>query len=520
MSTTVATLGLWNIAAEQPDRVAVVDPAGREISYEELAAKANSYARGLQALGLESGDAIVVLQPNGDELVAAYFAAIQAGLYVVVVNWHLVGSEVAYILSDSGAKAFLAHKQFADVAKAAADKVDIPARARFAVGDVDGFRRIEELGAGERDGRPANRTAGSPMLYTSGTTGRPKGVRRPLSGADPDQVPFASTWFFGIFGLAPFDDHVHLCGSPLYHTAVLNFVAISIQLGHTAVLMDRWDPEDMLKLIERHRVTHSHMVPTQFRRLLALPADVRARYDVSSLRNMIHGAAPCPLEVKRQMLDWWGPVVTEYYAATEGGGTVITGADWRCKPGSVGRPWPGSTIKVFDDSGSELPVGEVGTVYMKMGDSSFEYHKDKAKTEKARVGDLFTLGDVGHLDEDGYLYLHDRKADLIISGGVNIYPAEIEGELIMHPKVADVAVFGVPHEDWGEEIKAIVQPADGAEPGDALTAEILEYARARLAKFKLPKSVDYLAELPRDPNGKLYKRKLRDPYWADRTHAI
>jgi long-chain acyl-CoA synthetase len=520
MSTTVATLGLWNIAAEQPDRVAVVDPAGREISYEELAAKANSYACGLQALGLESGDAIVVLQPNGDELVAAYFAAIQAGLYVVVVNWHLVGSEVAYILSDSGAKAFLAHKQFADVAKAAADKVDIPARARFAVGDVDGFRRIEELGAGEHDGRPANRTAGSPMLYTSGTTGRPKGVRRPLSGADPDQVPFASTWFFGIFGLAPFDDHVHLCGSPLYHTAVLNFVAISIQLGHTAVLMDRWDPEDMLRLIERHRVTHSHMVPTQFRRLLALPADVRARYDVSSLRNMIHGAAPCPLEVKRQMLDWWGPVVTEYYAATEGGGTVITGADWRCKPGSVGRPWPGSTIKVFDDSGSELPVGEVGTVYMKMGDSSFEYHKDKAKTEKARVGDLFTLGDVGHLDEDGYLYLHDRKADLIISGGVNIYPAEIEGELIMHPKVADVAVFGVPHEDWGEEIKAIVQPADGAEPGDALTAEILEYARARLAKFKLPKSVDYLAELPRDPNGKLYKRKLRDPYWADRTHAI
>jgi long-chain acyl-CoA synthetase len=520
MSTTVATLGLWNIAAEQPDRVAVVDPAGREISYEELAAKANSYARGLQALGLESGDAIVVLQPNGDELVAAYFAAIQAGLYVVVVNWHLVGSEVAYILSDSGAKAFLAHNQFADVAKAAADKVDIPARARFAVGDVDGFRRIEELGAGEHDGRPANRTAGSPMLYTSGTTGRPKGVRRPLSGADPDQVPFASTWFFGIFGLAPFDDHVHLCGSPLYHTAVLNFVAISIQLGHTAVLMDRWDPEDMLRLIERHRVTHSHMVPTQFRRLLALPADVRARYDVSSLRNMIHGAAPCPLEVKRQMLDWWGPVVTEYYAATEGGGTVITGADWRCKPGSVGRPWPGSTIKVFDDSGSELPVGEVGTVYMKMGDSSFEYHKDKAKTEKARVGDLFTLGDVGHLDEDGYLYLHDRKADLIISGGVNIYPAEIEGELIMHPKVADVAVFGVPHEDWGEEVKAIVQPADGAEPGDALTAEILEYARARLAKFKLPKTVDYLAELPRDPNGKLYKRKLRDPYWAGRTHAI
>ncbi|AUI57695.1 acyl-CoA synthetase [Amycolatopsis sp. BJA-103] len=513
MSTATGTLGIWNIAAQEPERVALVDPDGRSIGYGDLAAKANAYARGLQALGLEAGDVVVVLQPNGDELVAAYFAAIQSGLYIVVVNWHLVGPEVAYILSDSGAKAFLAHERFADVAIAAADEAGIAERGRFAVGDVPGFRRIEELGSGEGDGRPERRTAGSPMLYTSGTTGRPKGVRRPLSGADPDSVPGASTWFFGIFGLAPHDDHVHLCGSPLYHTAVLNFVAISLQLGHTAVLMDRWDAEDMLRLIERHRVTHSHMVPTQFRRLLGLPDDVRAAHDLSSLRVMIHGAAPCPLEVKRRMLDWWGPVVTEYYAATEGGGTAISGEEWLKKPGSVGLPWPGSTIKILDDEGTELPAGETGTVYMKMGDSKFEYHKDRAKTDKARVGDLFTLGDVGHLDEDGYLFLHDRKADLIISGGVNVYPAEIEGELVMHPKIADVAVFGVPHEDWGEAIKAVVQPADGVEPSEELTAEILEYAAARLAKFKLPRSVDYLPELPRDPNGKLYKRKLRDPYW-------
>jgi len=509
MSTSIATLGLWKIADEQPDRVAVVDPAGREITYAGLAAKANAYALGLRSLGLETGDAIVVLQPNGEELLAAYFAAIQTGLYIVVVNWHLVGPEVAYILSDSGAKAFLAHEQFAAVAKAAADEAGIPPQGRFAVGDVEGFRRIEELGAGEGEGRPDDRTSGSPMLYTSGTTGRPKGVRRPLTGADPDQVPAASTWFFGIFELAPFDDHVHLCGSPLYHTAVLNFVAISIQLGHTAVLMDRWEPEEMLRLIERHKVTHSHMVPTQFRRLLGLPDDVRAKYDLSSLRNMIHGAAPCPMEVKRQMLEWWGPVVTEYYAATEGGGTTITGKDWLRKPGSVGLPWPNSVVRVLDDAGEDVPAGEIGTVYLKMGSATFEYHKDKEKTEKARVGDLFTLGDVGHLDEDGYLYLHDRKADLIISGGVNIYPAEIEGELIMHPKIADIAVFGVPHEDWGEEIKAVVQPADGVEPDDALTAEILDYARTRLAKFKLPKTITYLTELPRDPNGKLYKRKLK-----------
>ncbi|MEU9689982.1 MULTISPECIES: acyl-CoA synthetase [Amycolatopsis] len=513
MSTATGTLGVWNIAAQEPERVALVDPDGRSIGYGDLAAKANAYARGLQALGLEAGDVVVVLQPNGDELVAAYFAAIQSGLYIVVVNWHLVAPEVAYILSDSGAKAFLAHERFADVAIAAADEAGIPERGRFAVGDVEGFRRIEELGSGEGDGRPERRTAGSPMLYTSGTTGRPKGVRRPLTGADPDSVPAASTWFFGIFGLAPHDAHVHLCGSPLYHTAVLNFVAISLQLGHTAVLMDRWDAEDMLRLIDRHRVTHSHMVPTQFRRLLALPDDVRAAYDLSSLRVMIHGAAPCPLEVKRRMLDWWGPVVTEYYAATEGGGTAISGEEWLKKPGSVGLPWPGSTIKILDDEGTELPAGETGTVYMKMGDSKFEYHKDRAKTDKARVGDLFTLGDVGHLDEDGYLFLHDRKADLIISGGVNIYPAEIEGELVMHPKIADVAVFGVPHEDWGEAIKAVVEPADGVEPSEELTAEILEYAASRLAKFKLPRSVDYLPELPRDPNGKLYKRKLRDPYW-------
>ncbi|QWF76915.1 acyl-CoA synthetase [Amycolatopsis sp. CA-230715] len=519
MSTSVSseTIGLWTIAGESPERIAVVTPEGAEVSYGALAAKANAYARGLRALGLETGDAIVVLQPNGEELLAAYFAAIQSGLYVVVVNWHLVGPEVAYILSDSGAKAFLAHERFADVAEAAAEEAGLPASARFAVGHVEGFRRIEELGAGEGDGRPAERTAGSPMLYTSGTTGRPKGVRRPLTGADPDQVPAASTWFFGIFGLAPGDDHVHLCGSPLYHTAVLNFVAISIQLGHPAVLMDRWDAEEMLRLIQRYRVTHSHMVPTQFRRLLALPPEVRDAYDVSSLRSMIHGAAPCPLEVKRRMLDWWGPVVTEYYAATEGGGTTITGEEWLRKPGSVGKAWPGSVVKILDDEGAEVPAGQIGTVYLKMGGSTFEYHKDRAKTEKARVGDLFTLGDVGHLDEDGYLFLHDRKADLIISGGVNIYPAEIEGELVMHPKVADVAVFGVPHDDWGEEIKAVVQPAPDAVAGDELTGELLDYAKGRLAKFKLPKSIDYVDELPRDPNGKLYKRKLRDPYWTGRS---
>src|SRR5699024_8691560 len=395
---------------------------------------------------------------------------------------------------------------------AAADEAGLPASARFAVGDIPGFRSASELGPGMGHVRPQPRTAGSPMLYTSGTTGKPKGVRRPLTGADPDEVPQAQTGFFRLFGLLPHDDHVHLCGSPMYHTAVLNFVTISIQIGHTAVLMDRWDPEEMLRLIERHRVTHSHMVPTQFTRLLALPNDVRLNYDVSSLRNMVHGAAPCPNGVKQTMLEWWGPVVTEYYAATEGGGTVISGQEWLRKPGSVGRPWPNSTVRILDDNGTELPADTVGTVYMQMGKSSFEYHKAPEKTAEASMGSMFTLGDVGHLDEEGYLFLHDRKTDMIISGGVNIYPAEIESELITHPKVADVAVFGVPHSDWGEQVKAVVQPEAGVAPDSTLTEQLLTFAESRLARFKLPRSVDYVDELPRDPNGKLYKRKLRDPY--------
>jgi long-chain acyl-CoA synthetase len=510
----VTTLGLWNIAAAEPDRPALVDSGGTTLRYAELAAAADRYGRGLQAKGLRPGDAVVVMLPNCADLLAVHFAALQTGLYLVAVNWHLVGPEVAYILADSGAKAFIAHEQFAEVAHAAAEEAGLPAEARYAVGAIDGFTPLDQLGADEPPGRPDLRTAGGPMLYTSGTTGRPKGVRRPLTGADPDAVPTTAAWFFGIFGLAPHDDHVHLCGSPLYHTAVLNFVTISIQLGHTAVLMDRWDPAEMLRLVERHRVTHSHVVPTQFARLLALPEPERTRHDLSSMRALIHGAAPCPRSVKHRMLEWWGPVVIEYYAATEGGGTTIMAEEWLRKPGSVGRPWPGSVVKVLDESGAEVPTGQPGLVYLRMGTSSFEYHRDKEKTRAARVGDLFTMGDIGHLDEDGYLFLHDRKSDMIISGGVNVYPAEIEGELAGHPKVADVAVFGIPHPEWGEQIKAVVQLTPGAAPGAELTEELLAYAGTRLARFKLPRSIDYIDELPRDPNGKLYKRRLREPYWA------
>jgi long-chain acyl-CoA synthetase len=511
--------GLWSIAASTPEATAVIDPAGRTLTYRQLADEADRVGRGLQELGLGPGSTVATLLPNGIDWLTVYFAALETGLYVVPVNWHLTAPEVAYILGDSDASAFVAHEGFADAAIAAADEAGIAADRRFSVGDISGFVRMEGLGT-DGDGPPPVRTAGAPMTYTSGTSGRPKGVRRPLTGADPYDTPQIAHWFFNQFEIKPFDDNVAMCCSPLYHTAVLNFATISLQVGHPLVLLDRFDPLEVLRVIDTYKVTHTHMVPTQFRRLLALPDNSKKQYDVSSMRCAIHSAAPCPPEVKRRMLDWWGPCITEYYAASEGGGTTIFARDWLTHPGSVGTPWLGSEIKVLDPDGDELPAGQEGLVYMRMGDSSFGYHKDPEKTRAATRGKLFTVGDIGYKDADGYLYLCDRESDMIISGGVNVYPAEIENELACHPKVADVAVFGIPHEDWGEEIKAVVEPAGGAEPGDKLTAELLEFLDGRIARFKLPRTIDYVAELPRDPNGKLYKRRLRDPYWADRDTAI
>ena len=262
------------------------------------------------------------------------------------------------------------------------------------------------------------------------------------------------------------------------------------------------------------------MVPTQFHRLLALPDEVKARYDVSSTRHMIHAAAPCPVDVKRRMMDWWGPVIYEYYAASEGGGTLVAPEEWLRYPGTVGRPWPGADVRILDDEGTAQPAGTPGTVYMALGVQDFEYHGDKGKTDANRRDGFFTVGDVGYLNEDGYLFLCDRKIDMIISGGANIYPSEVEAALLAHPKVADAAVFGIPDEDWGEQVKAVIEPAAGVEPSAALAAEILEFCAGRIAKFKCPRTLDFIAEMPRDPNGKLYKRKLRDPYWAGHERAI
>ena len=427
-------LGFWRLAQADPERIALITPDGLEHGTGELLDAANQVSNGLRAVGLERGDTVAAVMPNGIEFLELYLGAVQIGLYITPINHHLVGPEIAYIVDDSDAKVLVGHERFAgELEKAAAD-IHVPAEGRFAVGSVEGFRPWAELLAGQPTTAPTDRIAGAAMHYTSGTTGRPKGVKRKLADIDPDDFGELFSGFQGMFGVLPFEDNVHITGSPLYHTAVLMWTANALHMGHTVVLMDKWSPEGMLQLIDRHGVTTSHMVPTQFHRLLALPDDVRASYDVSSLRCMVHAAAPCPPDVKRRMIEWWGDSIMEYYAATEGGGTIVAANEWMKKPGTVGLPWPGSEIRILDDEGNDVPTGQEGTVYMSLALSDFEYKGDAAKTSANRTEGFFTVGDWGLLDEDGYLFLKDRKSDMIISGGVNIYPAEIEGALLDVPQ--------------------------------------------------------------------------------------
>ena len=515
----MSELGFWRLATAEPDAVAMHLPDGRTVTRGDLHARANQLVHGLRSLGLSAGDSVAVVQPNDLPMVELYFATLQAGFRLTPINHHLVGPEIAYIVDDSEAGAVVVHERFADtVTKARADST-LADDAWFAVGDVAGFRDWAELTDGQPSTPPEGRTAGQATHYTSGTTGRPKGVRRALFDIDPDDMAALMTGLQGMFGIQPGEGNVALCGSPLYHTAPLMWFGNAFHMGHPAILMDKWDPVRMMELIDEHHVTWSHMVPTQFHRILAaIPPGERGRYDVSSLRAMVHAAAPCPPEVKRQMIDWWGDSIWEYYAATEGGGTIISAAEWLRKPGSVGLPWPGSDIRILDDAHHDVPAGTEGTVYMSLALADFEYKGDKEKTNSNRVDGYFTVGDWGYLDDDGYLFLCDRRSDLILSGGVNIYPAEIEAALLGVPEVGDAAVFGIPHPDWGQEIKAVIQPADTAVVGDttaedALRDRIMAGLTETLARFKHPRSIDFLEALPRDPSGKLFKRRLRDPYW-------
>ncbi len=499
------TASVW--ADVKGDAIAVWGPHGTR-TFRELNENANRLIRFLRGQGVVAGDSIALLCSNRAEFAEVVSAALRGGYRFTPVNWHLNEGEVAYIVADCEAKALIADTRFPSALTAASAKVTVKA----SIGeDAPGFIPYAKALAGEDGSDIPDPQMGGAMLYTSGTTGRPKGVyRKPVTTV-----------------LAPGPgeaNDVQLCVGPAYHAAPLAFdVRSALAQGSPLVFLDKWDSEGVLAAIERHRVTRCHLVPIMFQRLLALPDEVKKKYDLSSLRYVVHGAAPCPPEVKKAMIDWWGPILHEYYAGSEGGaGFLVSSHEWLLKPGTVGRLPTPAALKIYDDEGNEiLERGRPGTLYFQVSPvAPFEYFKDPEKTARAHRDGYFTLGDVGYLDDEDYLFLTGRTAECIISGGVNIYPQEIDNEIIQHPAVEDACAIGVPNPEWGEEVKVVVTLHPGFDAGDDLASEILAFARGRLAGFKVPRTLDFADELPRSPAGKIQRGKVRAPYWAGRARQI
>lgn len=512
-------------AERDPEGTALVDERGTT-TWSELNDNVNRLVHALRALGLEGGDVIAMMCGNSRQAFEITLAAMHTSLLIVPINWHWVAEELAYVMNDSGAEALFVDDLHLDVAVEAAPSL-AGCTHRVAVGLrgplPDGFVEYDELLGTGTPSEPEDQGSGGPMFYTSGTTGFPKGVRGTLSrhGLPPEMFMLVSGLVTSAFDIPT--DGVTLLEGPMYHSAQWIFSVAPLVAGSTVVMRHRFDPAEMLELIDSFDVSNLHLVPTQFIRLLKLSEATRSAFDGSSLVSVIHGAAPCPLDVKRRMLDWWGPIVTEYYGGTEGGFlSIITGPEWLDHPGSLGKETAMSELLIVCEDGTPAGPNEPGQIYFRSktgGD--FEYHNAPEKTEAAHLEPgLGTLGDVGYLDADGYLFMSDRKIDMIISGGVNIYPAEIEGVLVAHPAVADAAVFGVPNEEMGEEVKAAVELVDGSEPSEELASQLIAHVREHLAGYKAPRSVDFPGELPRHPTGKLYKRLLRDPYWEGLDRKI
>jgi long-chain acyl-CoA synthetase len=509
-------------AKTTPDKPAYVMAAsGETVTYKELDERSNRLAHLFREAGLVRGDAIAFMLENHPRFLEIAWAAQRSGLYYTAISSRLTQSEAEYIVNDCGAKAFITSDYKRDVAVAL-----VPATPNVQVrlmldGTAEGYESYEDAVA-KRPATPIeDESEGVDMLYSSGTTGRPKGVRLPLPEGEMGQPSGVTALGQMLYG---FDaDTVYLSPAPLYHAAPLRFSMAIQRIGGTAVIMEHFDPVEFLRLIEQHKVTHTQVVPTMFVRMLKLPEDERGKFDVSSLKTVIHAAAPCPIPVKEQMIAWWGPKIFEYYAGTEGNGfCAISSEEWLQHKGSVGKPLLGVVHIVGEDGEEVSGPREEGTIYFESG-SAFEYHNDPEKTASSRDPKgrgWSTLGDVGYVDEDGYLYLTDRKAYMIISGGVNIYPQEAENVLTTHPKVLDVAVIGVPNEDFGEEVKAVVQLMEGVEPSDDIARELIQFCKDQLSPIKCPRTVDFVDELPRHPTGKLYKRLLRDKYWEGHGSKI
>ncbi len=505
-----------------PDKPAVIDAStGETVTHGQLDERSTRLARLLQAAGLRSGDHIALFMENHVRYFEVVWAALRSGLIFTTVNRYLTAEEAGYIVDNCDAKALVTSRYLAEAATGLLPLAPGCGLRLMADGAADGFEPYEEALAAASAEPLEEEPLGDFMLYSSGTTGRPKGIIRPQRPASArDGLPIGSA----LGALFRVDDQsVYLSPAPLYHAAPLAFTLCTTAVGGTVVMMRSFDPVEALAAIERHRVTHSQWVPTMFNRMLKLPEEDRTRFDLSSHRVAIHAAAPCPRPVKEAMFEWWGPIIYEYYAGTELNGlTFASPKDWLSHPGTVGKPVLG-VIRICDDEGDEVPVGEVGIVYFEQPVQPFGYHKDPGQTKSSqnpKHPTWTTLNDVGRVDEDGFLYLTDRATFMIVSGGVNIYPQEIEDCLVVHPAVEDVAVIGVPNEDLGEEVKAVVQVRPGVEAGPDLEKELIAWTRERLSHYKCPRSVDFEDQLPRLPTGKLYKRILRDRYWGDRDTRI
>lgn len=509
-------------AKNNPDKPAhIMAESGTVVTYGELNERSLRLAKLMHARGLRPGDHVAIYMENHPSYPEVYWAAIRSGLYLTTVNRYLTAEEATYITTDCEAKVLITSQTMApEASKMLPDISGCPVRLMVDEA-AHGFESYEMAIQEHPPESLENELRGATMLYSSGTTGRPKGIKRPLSGRRLDEPDGLDGMLSGVFKFR--EDSIYLSPAPMYHSAPLGFSMATQSIGGTVIIMEKFDARDALRFVQDYRCTHSQWVPTMFSRMLKLPEEDRARYDVTNLEVAIHAAAPCPVAVKEKMIDWWGPVLYEYYAGTElNGFTFIDSENWLSHKGSVGRPLLGK-VHICDDAGVEVPIGEAGTIYFELPKMPFEYHNDPEKTKSAQHpehANWTALGDVGKVDEEGFLYLTDRKNDMIISGGVNVYPAETEHILVEHPKVADVAVFGVPNPDFGEEVKAVVQLADGVEASGELEQELKAYCLEHLAKFKCPHSIDFEAELPRLPTGKLYKRLLKDRYWGKRDSKI
>ncbi len=511
-------------AEQHPDKAAyVLAGSGLTVTYRELDERSNRLAQLLYARGLRFGDHLAIFMDNNERYLEVCWAAQRSGLYFTPINYHFNADEVAYIVEDCDATALVTSAALAATASELAPNLPDRVATRLMVGDatVDGYERYDHAVAAYPAEPLAEELEGHAMLYSSGTTGRPKGIRYALERVPVGNPQAALAGFQSTYGVG--EDTVYLSPAPLYHSAPLQFCISVTRLGGTAVILEHFDPEGALAAIERYRVNLGQFVPTMFVRMLKLPAGVRERYDVSSLRVAVHAAAPCPVEIKRQMIEWWGPILFEYYSATEGmGSTMITSEEWLAHPGSVGRPFF-TTVHIIDEGGYECAAGDPGVVWFEPSERTmrFEYHKDPGKTAAVRdERGWSSVGDIGYLDDDGYLYLTDRRDFMIVSGGVNIYPQEAENLLVTHPKVMDAAVFGIPDPEMGERVHAVVQPLHAGAGGPDLERELLAFCRDHLSHYKCPRAIDFDAELPRQPTGKLYKRLLRDRYWGDQSSRI